>query len=166
MVEIGHAVERQVVQVAQAHALERAQRVALLGEEQVVGLDALERNHQQRIVRKEVDEERVGLRLDGADQSGADGPALDHEDDAGAPRKAHTLEPLADPALVRSFGAAILVERILAAVCERPYLVTESVQLVAEIHAHVTWALERQDDQPPHGRERSTLAARAILPSP
>src|SRR5262249_24064537 len=155
-----------VVQIAQAHALERAQRVALLGEEHIVGLDALERNHQQRIVGEEVHEERIGLRLDGADQSGPDGPALDHEDDAGAPREADALEPLADPALVRSFRAAILVERILAAIRERPYLVTESVQLVAEIHAHVTWALERQDDQPPHGREGSTPAAGAILPSP
>ena len=45
VVLLGHAVHRQIVQVAQARLLERPQRVALLGEEGVVGLDAVERDH-------------------------------------------------------------------------------------------------------------------------
>ena len=158
MVEAGHAVHGQVVQVAQPDRVQRAQRVALLGEEDVVGLQALERDHPQRVVGEEVDEERVAALLHAPDQLRRDRPALDHQHHVGPPVAARALEAPEDEALVGGLGRRVLVEGVVAPVREEADLVAEPAQLVAEVHAHQSRPRERQDDQPPHAAQPSTGA--------
>ena len=113
------------MQVAQTDGLEAAHGVALLGEEDVVGLDALERDHPQRVVGKEVDEDDVEARLDSPHEAGRDGAALDHQHHVGPIAQAHALEPAQDPELVGGLGRCVLVEGIVAPVGEEPDLVPE-----------------------------------------
>ena len=77
VVQRRHAIPGQVVEVLQAHLLELPERVPRLREEQVVGLDALERDHQERVVGEVVQEQGVDPRLHPPDHSRRDGAALE-----------------------------------------------------------------------------------------
>ena len=146
-----HTVHRQIVQVAQPDLLQAAHRIALLGEEDVVRLDAAERDHPQRIVGEEVDEQGVGARLHAPDEIGRDGTALDDEHDIGTPRRARALEQAQDPELVGGLRRLVLVERVVAPVLEEPHRVTARGELLAKIDAHEAGPIERKHDEPTHG---------------
>ena len=147
---------RQVVEVPEAHALERAKRVPLLGEEDVVRLDPLERDHPERIVGEQVQEERARAGLDAPDELGGDRPALEDEHQARPPLAAQRLELPEDPDLVARLGAAVLVQDIVAAVGEGAHLVAHRHELVAEVHPHELGPDEGHHDQPAHAAEPST----------
>ena len=146
----GHAVHGQIVEVAQPHVLERVERVSLLGEEDVIGLDGVEGHHPQGIVGEKVEEEHVPAPLDPTDQPGCDGPALDDEHQRRLPLEADSFEPSEDPELIGGLGAAVLVEGVVAPVGEGTDLVTHGHELVPKVHSHVLRTLEGQHDEPAH----------------
>ena len=151
MVRGRHTVHRQVGEVSETDLLEATHRVALLREEEVVRLDRLERHHPERVVGKEVEEERVDLPLHALDQGGGDGPALDDQDEIRPPGRARALERSQQERLVRGLRAAVLVERVVLAVLERADVVAELAQLVGEVHPHEPGPFKGKDDQPAHG---------------
>jgi hypothetical protein len=149
-VERRHAVHGQVVQVAQADGFQLTERVALLGEEDVVRLDLLERHHPQRVVGKEIERDRARRALDRSHDAGIEWAALDHQHDVGAELARLALEPPVQRVLVRGLRRLVLVEEVVAAVGEAVDAVAECAELVGEIHAHVAGAGVRHDDQPAH----------------
>src|SRR5207245_8907464 len=103
-------------------------RVALLGEEDVVRLHGLEGDHPQRIVGKDVDDARAYPLPEAGDELGTERSALDDESEGRAPREPDALQASADPSLVERLAPGVLVQQVVAAVCERPHLVAEGGQ--------------------------------------
>src|SRR3989442_15112790 len=110
MVVGGDAVERHVPDVGEADLLQAVQSVTVLGEEKIVGLDALEGQHPERVVREVVDEERVAPGLQTSYRIGRDRPALADEDDRRFPAQAGTLQTTQDESL--EIGRASCRERV------------------------------------------------------
>src|SRR3989454_807257 len=139
VVRARNAVHRQVREVAEPDLLEAPLRVTLLREEEVVRLDRLEGQHPERVVGKEIHEGDVEPRLHAPDQRGRDRPALDHQDDAGAPGETDPFEPAQDPALVRGLRPTVLVERVVPAIRDRADLAPGRAALNFSIawHAHI-----------------------------
>ena len=125
MVHGGHAVHRQVVEVAQPDRLQRAQRVALLGEEDVVRLQALERDHPQRVVGEEVHEPRADRARTRSTKSGVIGPPLMTSTTSGRQSRQARSRRRRMQLLVGGLGRRVLVERVVAPVGEEPDLVAE-----------------------------------------
>jgi hypothetical protein len=140
------------MKVPEAGLLERAQRIALLGEEKIVGLDALERNHHQRVVGEHVDHAGADSPAKAFDDLGPERPALDDQRQLRAPRTSGALEPPGDPPLIEGLARRVLVEDVLAPVGERAHVVAEGGELLGEVDAHVPRPVERQHDQPAHTR--------------
>src|SRR5262249_16600343 len=82
----------------------------------------------------------------GAMEGGGDGAALDDETEGGPPLLAKPLQPPEDEELIGGFGAAVLVERIVAPVREGANLMAHGHEFVAKIHAHVVGTVEGQHD--------------------
>ncbi len=151
MVHRRDAVHGEVMEVGDPDLLEAPERIALFREEHIIRLDALERDHPERVVGEEIDDDGVQARLDAPDHARRDRPSLDDQDHLGPPVQARALQPPQDPELVGLLGADILVERVVPPVGEGAHLVAQGEELVPEVHAHVLGALERQHDQPAHG---------------